>query len=115
MTAHTSAAPTFSAAMASRLSSSPSPRTSPSPHPTSFIQEIDVFMENIGRLVKALEDQHKQRRFDIARPSLDGGDTVKSTDTRQNPLGPRDPSRVLDRSLSKNKVMSQPDDPPSTQ
>ncbi|KAJ7629372.1 hypothetical protein DFH06DRAFT_1338265 [Mycena polygramma] len=62
-----SATPTTLAApaVASRLSSTPSP----SSDSKSFIQEIDVFMENIGRLVKALEDKHSQRRFDVARPS----------------------------------------------
>jgi hypothetical protein len=33
-------------------------------------------MENIGRLVNALEDQHRQRRFNIARPS---GNASKNT------------------------------------
>ncbi|KAJ6482147.1 hypothetical protein C8R47DRAFT_1322057 [Mycena vitilis] len=63
-----SATPTTLAApaVASRLSSTPSSSSSDS---KSFIQEIDVFMENIGRLVKALEDKHRQRRFDVARPS----------------------------------------------
>ncbi|KAK6992080.1 hypothetical protein R3P38DRAFT_220361 [Favolaschia claudopus] len=62
-----------SIASSSRLSSSPALQTPPSPNPTSFLQEIDVFMENIGRLVKALEDQHRERQFDIPRSSLDGG------------------------------------------
>ncbi|KAF7361265.1 hypothetical protein MSAN_01158800 [Mycena sanguinolenta] len=83
MTARASATPTLSPVMTSRLSSTPSPRT-PSPNPTSFIQEIDVFMDNIGRLVKALEDQHKQRRFDL-------GDGVKeppsSNQTMRGPNG----------------------------
>jgi len=52
-------------------------------------------MENIGRLVNALEDQHKQRRFDIARPSPDGGDAAKTTtDPRHNTLDLGEPFRV---------------------
>ncbi|KAJ6589106.1 hypothetical protein B0H19DRAFT_230971 [Mycena capillaripes] len=87
MTARTSATPTLGAsAIASRLSGTPSPRTptSPSPNPASFIQEIDVFMDNIGRLVRALEDKHSQRRFDIARSSLNGGNAGKDIDSRHN-------------------------------
>ncbi|KAJ7725916.1 hypothetical protein B0H16DRAFT_275358 [Mycena metata] len=62
--------PTLAGAGPSRVPSTqtqtPSPRTPPPPPAASFIQEIDVFMENIGKLVKQLEDQHRQRSFDLA-------------------------------------------------
>ncbi|KAJ7034754.1 hypothetical protein C8F04DRAFT_1100987 [Mycena alexandri] len=64
------ARPSLAGAGSSRVPSTqtqtPSPRTPTSPPAASFMQEIDVFMENIGKLVKQLEDQHRQRSFDLA-------------------------------------------------
>ncbi|KAF7329021.1 hypothetical protein MVEN_02532200 [Mycena venus] len=100
MTARTSATPTLASSTiaSSRLSSTPSPPTPPSPSPASFIQEIDVFMENIGRLVRALEDQHKQRQFDIGRPRDANADAVE--DPRHNTLDLGGPFRVSGLSLA---------------
>nr|GAT52741.1 predicted protein [Mycena chlorophos] len=41
---------------------------SPDPSGPGFMQEIDGWIENIGRLVHALEEQHQQRQFGLTVP-----------------------------------------------
>ncbi|KAJ7119464.1 hypothetical protein C8R44DRAFT_737270 [Mycena epipterygia] len=105
MTARTAASPARSSpalGSATSASSTPSPSPStPSPSAASFIYEIDAWMENIGRLVGALEEQHRRRRFGLSA-AKDAGDARQlelgnSSRLSRSGLGPEEQGANPDR------------------
>ncbi|KAJ6617901.1 hypothetical protein B0H10DRAFT_1947902 [Mycena sp. CBHHK59/15] len=70
--------------VSSRTPSPRSPRRPNSPSAPSFVEEIDTWMDNIGRLLNALEDQHRRRQFGISSRSRDDGDTRPAKNSSQD-------------------------------
>ncbi|KAJ7186732.1 hypothetical protein C8R46DRAFT_278843 [Mycena filopes] len=76
MPARTSVMPVGMSIAGPSRTSSLAPKRSPSvagaapspPAGSEIEKEIDMFIENIGRLVKQLEDKHSRRSFDIVAP-----------------------------------------------